>query len=203
MVSFGHPTFCLILCEIWQKKNIRGNAGGREEVWAEGEGRRLTDGVGFGQGSSQMLGAPASNLSSLEAQLKQKKEGAREGVPGYIWRADTLRRGLGFGFGRLWMVEEEAVLAVDTFQRWKITDEWVPLVSGGEAGRDTLSGLVEVGPGLNPGLGCFGSPSASFIFFCLFAFSFSIFWFISYIFQIRSKSIQIKAWCFQIFKTMF
>jgi hypothetical protein len=78
-VGFGHPTFCLILCEIRQKKNVRGNAGGREEVWVEGEGRRLTDGAGFGRGSSQMLGAPASNLSILEAQLEQKKRGAREG----------------------------------------------------------------------------------------------------------------------------
>jgi hypothetical protein len=28
-VSFGHPTFCSILCGIWQKKNIRESAGER------------------------------------------------------------------------------------------------------------------------------------------------------------------------------
>jgi hypothetical protein len=29
-VSFGHSVYCLILCEISQKKNVRGNAGERE-----------------------------------------------------------------------------------------------------------------------------------------------------------------------------
>jgi hypothetical protein len=36
------------------------------------------------------------------------------------------------GLERRWTVGEEAVLAVDTFQRWKKTDEWVPLISGRE-----------------------------------------------------------------------
>jgi hypothetical protein len=29
-VSFGHPAYCSILCELWQKKNVRGNAEERE-----------------------------------------------------------------------------------------------------------------------------------------------------------------------------
>jgi hypothetical protein len=55
-----------------------------------------------------------------------------------------------------------------------------PPVDDRKRGQDTLSGLDEVGPGPNPGLGRFSSPSASFIFFVSF---FSIFSFLFYLLQ--------------------
>jgi hypothetical protein len=58
-------------------------------------------------------------------------------------------------------------------------DRWGPPIGGRKRGRDTLLGWDEVGPGPNLGLGRFGSPSASFIFFV----SFSVFSFLFYLLQ--------------------
>jgi hypothetical protein len=68
-------------------------------------------------------------------------------------------------------------------------DEWAPLVSKARGWRCTPSGWSCVGPGPKAGLGRFG-PHGLFTLFFFFHFSFSVFWFISYLLQTSFKSIQ-------------
>jgi hypothetical protein len=87
-------------------------------------------------------------------------------------------------------VKGEAVLAVDTFQRWKITDEWVPLVSERKRTAAYPFGLSVARPGPSSELGRNVSPDMFSIFFI----SFSLFYFlISDLFQTFANLFQIDS----------
>jgi hypothetical protein len=149
----------------------------------------LTVGVEFERRLLQLLWSPACNLSSLEAQLEQKRREARGGA-GIYTGADTLRRGLGFSTGaRRWTAEGDPVQEEESLPEVG-DDMW-----GWALERERRAGLVPVqlgrlaGPGLKWSLGRMVSPGL----FCSFFFYLLIFWFYSNLFanfiQINSNKI--------------
>jgi hypothetical protein len=115
-----------------------------------------------------------------------------------------MREGVGFALGWRWTVEEEAVLVVDTFLRWKKSDVWVPLVSERKGTEAYPFGMGLCWAEAEMGSGPKWLPRAFFLFSIFFSpFLFSDFRFVSYILHKCFKSIQTNFYIPQIFQAMF